>query len=135
MGFNEFYQNLFDDPLNLGSIISAMIIWSIIYLPITWYLEKVYPGDYGIPLPFYFPITVRHILSILSTQLIYSFIINYKQANYWFPQTLKIQPKDMQNNKASDLNFEREPFNYRKTVNLFNLSKVSSFFEDVFYQN
>ncbi len=83
---------------------SAMIIWSIIYLPITWYLEKVYPGDYGIPLPFYFPIT----------------------ANYWFPQNLKIQPNET--NKASDLNFEREPFNYRKTVNLFNLSKTFTSF-------
>lgn len=83
---------------------SAMIIWSIIYLPITWYLEKVYPGDYGIPLPFYFPIT----------------------ANYWFPQNLKIQPNET--NKASDLNFEREPFNYRKTVSLFNLSKTFTSF-------
>jgi hypothetical protein len=48
----------------------------------------------------------------------------YKKVNYWFPQSVKIQPKDLQKNKASELNFEREPFNYKKTVNLFNLSKV-----------
>lgn len=37
---------------------ATMIGWSIIYITMHWYLEKILPGEFGVPLPFYFPIMV-----------------------------------------------------------------------------
>jgi hypothetical protein len=37
---------------------ASMIGWSIIYVVIHWYLEKILPGEFGVPLPFYFPLMV-----------------------------------------------------------------------------
>lgn len=52
------YTSLYDDPLNLGAIFSMMILWTIIYIPLAWYIERIFPGEYGAPLPFYFPLLV-----------------------------------------------------------------------------
>ena len=46
------------DTLNLGSVMFIMTFWTLIYLPITWYVENISPGQYGTPLPFYFPFMV-----------------------------------------------------------------------------
>jgi ATP-binding cassette subfamily A (ABC1) protein 3 len=35
-----------------------MILWTLIYIPIAWYIERIFPGEYGAPLPFYFPFMV-----------------------------------------------------------------------------
>lgn len=59
LGLNELYVSLFDDPLNMGSVLTSMFVWTIIYLPLTWYMEKIFPGDYGVPLPYYFPFLVN----------------------------------------------------------------------------
>jgi hypothetical protein len=32
---------------------------SVLYGILTWYFDAILPGDYGIPLPWYFPFTVR----------------------------------------------------------------------------
>lgn len=42
----------------LGSLWIAMIFWSIVYIVLGWYLEKVFPGEYGVKMPFYFPFMV-----------------------------------------------------------------------------
>lgn len=54
----QLFDNIYDDPLRLGAILISMLAWSIFYFPITWYLENILPGDFGLPLPFYFPFTV-----------------------------------------------------------------------------
>jgi len=55
------FENLFDDPLNLGTILILMLVWSFLYLPLTWYIEKIMPGQFGIPLPFYFIVSVKQL--------------------------------------------------------------------------
>jgi ATP-binding cassette subfamily A (ABC1) protein 3 len=52
------YTNFLADPQTLGGILASQIAWSIIYLPIIRYIELIFPGDYGAPLPFYFPLMV-----------------------------------------------------------------------------
>jgi hypothetical protein len=52
------YTNLYDDPLNIGAIFSMMILWTVIYIPLAWYIERIFPGEYGAPLPLYFPFLV-----------------------------------------------------------------------------
>ncbi|CAF0854082.1 unnamed protein product [Brachionus calyciflorus] len=99
----QLFDNIYGDPLKLGAILIAMLAWSILYLPLTWYLENILPGDFGLPLPFYFPFT----------------------KNYWFPQNIvknaqKYKPEST-NEKSS---FESEPSNLKKTVAITNLSKT-----------
>jgi len=57
-------QNLFDDPLNVASVLLAAVCWSFLfYIPLIWYFEKVMPGKFGIALPFYFPFTASYSLN------------------------------------------------------------------------
>ncbi|XP_045158186.2 phospholipid-transporting ATPase ABCA1-like isoform X2 [Mercenaria mercenaria] len=46
-----------DDDFNMLHSIAMMIIDAVIYALFTWYIEAVFPGQYGIPKPFYFPFT------------------------------------------------------------------------------
>ncbi|KAK7490495.1 hypothetical protein BaRGS_00018281 [Batillaria attramentaria] len=44
------------DTFNLESCIWMMLLDAVLYLIVTWYIEAVFPGQYGIPRKFYFPI-------------------------------------------------------------------------------
>jgi len=46
-----------DDDFSFAYVLGMFIVQSIIYGIITWYVEAVFPGSYGIPKPFYFPFT------------------------------------------------------------------------------
>lgn len=52
------YTNFFEDPVNVGGILACQLSWTIIYFPLIWYIERILPGEYGAPLPFYFPFMV-----------------------------------------------------------------------------
>jgi hypothetical protein len=76
-----------------------MIAWTLIYIPISWYIERIFPGEYGAPLPFYFPF----------------------MKSYWFKNNDTVQdvsPKTPKN----IIGFEREP-NLNVTVSIQSLSK------------
>lgn len=47
-----------DDNFALLHVILMLLLDSVIYVCIAWYIEAVYPGEYGIPRPFYFPLLV-----------------------------------------------------------------------------
>ncbi|XP_046856235.1 phospholipid-transporting ATPase ABCA3-like [Xenia sp. Carnegie-2017] len=56
------WDNLFhgvdvDDTFSLGTVFIMMIISCAIYGMLTWYIENVFPGQYGTSKPFYFPFT------------------------------------------------------------------------------
>jgi ATP-binding cassette, subfamily A (ABC1), member 1 len=99
---NLLYNNLFDDKLNVGAILSVQLVWSIIYLPITWYLEKILPGHFGVPLPF-------------------NFIF---KKNYWFPVSIKVIPQSKDNLTNNKPGFDQEPSNLKATVQIKCLTKV-----------
>ncbi|XP_033096938.1 ATP-binding cassette sub-family A member 2-like isoform X2 [Anneissia japonica] len=44
------------DEFNLLKVIIMMVIDAFLYLILTWYIEAVHPGSYGLPRPFYFPL-------------------------------------------------------------------------------
>ncbi|KAK3103434.1 hypothetical protein FSP39_019190 [Pinctada imbricata] len=46
-----------DDNFSLGDAMLMLVISSILYLLIFWYIGNVFPGEYGVPKPFYFPFT------------------------------------------------------------------------------
>ena len=66
---SQLFTSLFDDPQNLGSIIISMTIWCVFYLILTWYLEKILPGEYGVPLPFYFLFTVCYFFCFFVSKI------------------------------------------------------------------
>jgi hypothetical protein len=41
--------------MSLGVILIVMIAFTITYIPFACYIECIMPGEFGIPLPFYFP--------------------------------------------------------------------------------
>uniref|UniRef100_A0A8P4KAS9 P-type phospholipid transporter n=1 Tax=Dicentrarchus labrax TaxID=13489 RepID=A0A8P4KAS9_DICLA len=56
------WKNLVSSPLeeddfSLRTAIIMMYFDSILYGVLTWYIEAVFPGQYGIPRPWYFPFT------------------------------------------------------------------------------
>ncbi|KAJ4444283.1 hypothetical protein ANN_06075, partial [Periplaneta americana] len=53
-----------DDKLVLGHVMVMLLADAIIYLLIALYVEAIYPGEYGVPKPWYFPFKVS-ILRIL----------------------------------------------------------------------
>ncbi|XP_072526701.1 phospholipid-transporting ATPase ABCA1-like [Salminus brasiliensis] len=46
-----------DDPYSFIVSIIMMLIDTLLYWILTWYIENVFPGQYGIPKPWYFPFT------------------------------------------------------------------------------
>lgn len=57
--WNNFYKPYsVDDSFTMLHVFIMLIVDSIFYGLITWYLDNVIPGEYGIPRPLYFPFTV-----------------------------------------------------------------------------
>ncbi|XP_071813575.1 phospholipid-transporting ATPase ABCA3-like isoform X2 [Apostichopus japonicus] len=56
--FDNFYQPVSDDDnLSMLDIYIMLFIDTIFYLTLTWYIEAVFPGEFGIPRPWYFPLS------------------------------------------------------------------------------
>ena len=47
-----------DDNFTMADTFVMLTVDSVIYGLITWYVDAVKPGDFGLPQPFYFPFTV-----------------------------------------------------------------------------
>ncbi len=48
-----------DDSFTFGIVLGMLLLDSIIYATLTWYIEAVFPGEFGVPRKWYFPFTVR----------------------------------------------------------------------------
>jgi len=47
-----------DDDLVLGHIFIMLLVDALIYLLLCLYIETVFPGEFGVPKPWYFPFQV-----------------------------------------------------------------------------
>nr|QUF59430.1 ATP-binding cassette transporter Abca3-like2 [Brachionus angularis] len=103
LSYLNMYTNLYDDPLNLGAIMAAMIVWTLIYIPITWYIERIFPGEYGAPLPFYFPF----------------------MPSYWRNpnKTLTEDKLEFDSIKNDKYGFEKEPTGLSRSISIQNITK------------
>ncbi|CAF1010697.1 unnamed protein product, partial [Didymodactylos carnosus] len=53
--YNDLYRNLFDFyPLYMGILMLLMLIWSVIYMILAIYIERINPGEFGVALPWYY---------------------------------------------------------------------------------
>ena len=77
--YSKLYSNLLNNGLNVGGVLACMISWTIIYIPLTWYIERIFPGEYGAPLPFYFPFMVKLLHFLVRNtilRIIFDFLSN-----------------------------------------------------------
>jgi ATP-binding cassette subfamily A (ABC1) protein 3 len=58
LSYAQLYQSMFGDYFTLGGVLLAQMLWTLFYIPLTWYIERIFPGEYGAPQPFYFPFMV-----------------------------------------------------------------------------
>uniref|UniRef100_A0A182LRE6 ABC transporter domain-containing protein n=1 Tax=Anopheles culicifacies TaxID=139723 RepID=A0A182LRE6_9DIPT len=56
---NMFDPVTVDDDLSVGATMMMLLADTVIYLVIALYVEKVFPGDYGVAEPWYFPVTKK----------------------------------------------------------------------------
>uniref|UniRef100_A0A4W3JZM3 ABC transporter domain-containing protein n=1 Tax=Callorhinchus milii TaxID=7868 RepID=A0A4W3JZM3_CALMI len=94
------WHNLFSSPAkgdeyNITTSIVLMVFDAVLYGILTWYIEAVFPGQFGIPRPWYFPVT----------------------KSYWCGETVK-------NMKQLQFYMEEEPTHLKLGVSIQNLVKV-----------
>lgn len=58
------WSNLFnpvtvDDDFTLAHVLAMLLFDAVLYGLVAWYMEAVFPGEYGVPLPSYFFVLVR----------------------------------------------------------------------------
>lgn len=102
------WDNLLESPLeedgyNLTTSAVMMLFDTFLYGVMTWYIEAVFPGQYGIPRPWYFPFT----------------------KSYWCGEKSQdIVHKQSGEKGASEICMEQEPSHLSLGVSIQNLVKV-----------
>uniref|UniRef100_A0A1Y1MCM6 ABC transporter domain-containing protein n=1 Tax=Photinus pyralis TaxID=7054 RepID=A0A1Y1MCM6_PHOPY len=94
-----------DDNLVLGHLMIMFAVDAVLYLLVALYVEAVYPGNFGVPRPWYFPLTV----------------------SYWCGQGtfLEVEESAMLLRNTSEF-IEREPFNLDVGIKIQRLCKEYS---------
>ncbi|NWW42764.1 ABCA1 protein, partial [Pedionomus torquatus] len=100
---NFFESPLEEDGFSITTSAVMMLFDTFLYGVMTWYIESVFPGEYGIPRPWYFPFT----------------------KSYWFGE----EPQDRQHphpdqKGPSEVCKEEEPTHMSLGVSIQNLVKV-----------
>lgn len=59
------WSNLFDavtvdDDFSMAQVMALLLFDAVLYGLVAWYVEAVFPGEYGVPLPSYFFVLVSH---------------------------------------------------------------------------
>ncbi|XP_071145778.1 phospholipid-transporting ATPase ABCA1-like isoform X2 [Mytilus edulis] len=99
-----------DDDYSCLNCIIMMIVDAIIYGLFTWYIEAVFPGQFGIPRKFYFP--------FLKSYWCGSSISKERSDQYMY------QGSTMELKGQGNANVEEEPKNKKVGVSIRNLKKV-----------
>ena len=93
------------DKYSLAGAIGMLLVDSVLYGILTWYIEAVFPGEYGVPKPWYFFIT----------------------KSYWFGPHIGVSPSDSDLELGvanSTKNIEKEPNHLNLGVSVQHLHKV-----------
>ena len=104
-GFGLQWNNLFspvsvDDDLTVGYLMLMFLFSSFMYLVITLYVEKVFPGEFGVPEKWYFLFTT----------------------SFWTGKSNKID--DVQFHQTKSSSFEDEPEEKHAGIQIRDLRKV-----------
>lgn len=106
--FSNLFSHLQGFQFSFGEVLICLILSTIIHILITVYIEMVFPGDVGMPKPWYFPI--KSCLSLIKGR-----------------DKSKVENRNLNGVNANDVrtneNFEEEPKYLTPTVRLENLTK------------
>lgn len=58
-----------DDNFTLAQVLGMLLLDSVLYGVVAWYVEAVFPGEYGVPQPWYFFLTVSTAYTPLPVSL------------------------------------------------------------------
>ncbi|CAG5059695.1 unnamed protein product [Parnassius apollo] len=108
--WNEFFTSIsYHDQFQPGHVVLMLILDTILYMLIAMYVEKIRPGLYGVPLPWYFPFT----------------------KNFWWPnkkKTARITKKDGIDTEYNDallqVVHDEEPKGVPMGICIENLTKI-----------
>ena len=50
--------NLAQEELTMATVMTMLVVDIVLYALLTAYFDALFPGEFGVPLPFYFPFTV-----------------------------------------------------------------------------
>lgn len=55
---NMFDSVTVDDDFSIAQVLALLLFDAVLYGLVAWYVEAVFPGEYGVPLPAYFFVLV-----------------------------------------------------------------------------
>lgn len=55
--WDNFYKTPLSDGLSMNAVCLLLLMDAVIYLILAWYIESVWPGEYGVGRPWYFPLS------------------------------------------------------------------------------
>ncbi|GBP54702.1 ATP-binding cassette sub-family A member 3 [Eumeta japonica] len=85
-----------------GHVVIMLVVDCVLYMLIALYLEKVLPGKYGVPHPWYFPV----------------------QPSFWFPDLLKNANVISPTRSTGELVQEEDPVGYPAGIQISKLTKA-----------
>ncbi|XP_049855750.1 phospholipid-transporting ATPase ABCA3 isoform X1 [Schistocerca gregaria] len=91
-----------NDDLVVGHIMLMLIADAVIYMLIALYVEAVFPGEFGVPLPWYF----------------------FMQRSYWFGIEYDNEGVNEEQSIPESEFFEKEPLHLKKGIQIMKLRKV-----------
>ncbi|XP_075213435.1 phospholipid-transporting ATPase ABCA1-like isoform X2 [Lycorma delicatula] len=103
--WEDVYESpLYNDEFSLYYVMLLLGVDSVIYMLLTWYIEAVAPGQYGVPKPWYFPLNI----------------------SYWTGTQRKKVEKGIieRTGSASNENCEGDPTSLKIGISIHNLTKV-----------
>ncbi|KAG1651994.1 ATP-binding cassette sub-family A member 3 [Nymphon striatum] len=98
-----------DDSLTVLDVVLMLLFDSLLYAVVTWYVEGVYPGNFGLSRPFYFPFTIV-----------------FLQRSYWLGTASTLEVKDVvdeDEDKTKNEYIEANPTGLKTGVQIQRLTK------------
>ena len=91
VNWNNFYSSplAISDGFSMNNICLIMLFDSFIYMFLTWYLESIAPGEFGIPKPWYFLVSPRY----WCGDSLCNFSSKKKLKNSWFKKIFGFNSK------------------------------------------
>lgn len=83
--YNLFDSVTVDDDFSLAQVLGLLLFDSVLYGLVAWYMEAVFPGEYGVPLPSYFFVLV----CFITMRFVYTYMHTYIHCNF-YPTNLSV---------------------------------------------
>ncbi|KAK7466709.1 hypothetical protein BaRGS_00037196, partial [Batillaria attramentaria] len=69
--WTNYHIPVYPDSVCLRDIMAMLVLDTCLHLLVTWYMDTVFPGEFGVPQPYYFFLTVMRSCHFLSVSLVY----------------------------------------------------------------